>query len=85
MSDTVIYFSATWCGPCKAVGKAVEDLQADFPDVEFHKVDVDEQPEQASKHSVRAMPTLVRFQDGTEVARVVGAKPKSVLVQELGL
>jgi len=85
MANKVLYFSASWCAPCRVVGKHVDKLEAEFKEVEFEKIDVDEQPELALERSVRAVPTLVHLQDGQEVARVSGAHSKKDLIRDLQL
>ncbi|KAL4351362.1 hypothetical protein GQ457_06G041780 [Hibiscus cannabinus] len=70
----VIDFSASWCGPCKFMEPALNDMAARFTDVEFVKLDVDELPDVAQEFGVQAMPTFVLLKNGKEVDRVVGAQ-----------
>lgn len=70
----VIDFSATWCGPCKFMEPAFNDMSAKYTDVDFAKIDVDELADVAREFGVQAMPTFVLLKQGKEVARVVGAK-----------
>ncbi|GMI99202.1 thioredoxin 2, THIOREDOXIN H2, Arabidopsis thioredoxin h2 [Hibiscus trionum] len=70
----VIDFSASWCGPCKFMEPALNDMAAKFTDVEFVKLDVDELPDVAQEFGVQAMPTFVLLKNGEEVDRVVGAQ-----------
>ncbi len=72
----VLYFGAEWCAPCKRLGPIVEELRAENPDVTFRKIDVDAEPGEAKTYQVRALPTLVYLEDGTEVFRVRGFTPK---------
>lgn len=63
----VVYFSAPWCAPCKAVQPAIEELEADElkqARVKFLKLDVEEMPAIAMKYSVRSLPTLMAFSGG---------------------
>lgn len=85
MIDQVLYFSATWCAPCRVVAANVERLRQRYPQVEFRKVDVDEYAEEASTQGIRSVPTLVHIRDGIEVGRVVGAKTVDDLAKGLGL
>ncbi|KAJ3070310.1 Hsp90 cochaperone [Podochytrium sp. JEL0797] len=71
---TVVDFTATWCGPCKAVAPRFEALAAQFPNVTFLKVDVDEMKEIAQRYEVTAMPTFMFFQNGAKLDQVVGAE-----------
>lgn len=70
----LVDFWATWCGPCRALGPHLERLAEErSDDLQVVKVDVDAQPALAQKYEIRAMPTLVLFQGGKEIARHVGA------------
>ncbi len=59
-------FYATWCGPCKAMMPAIERLQESAP-FEVEKVNVDDNPDLASKYSIRGIPTLIFVDDSGEV------------------
>ena len=74
-SLVVIDFSATWCGPCKAIAPLFEELAQDTEGVYFLKVDVDENPDTAAKYSVSAMPTFLFIKNGEVVDRLMGANP----------
>jgi len=76
---TLVDFYADWCGPCRMVGPVVEDLSKSMTDVNFTKVDVDEEGELAGLFGVRSIPTLILFKDETEVDRIVGFAPKQKL------
>ncbi|RCV40415.1 hypothetical protein SEVIR_9G050800v4 [Setaria viridis] len=69
----VIYFSASWCGPCRFIEPALKQMASTFADVEFIKIDVDELAEVAGEWKVEAMPTFILVKRGKEVSRVVGA------------
>ncbi len=73
-------FYADWCGPCRMVAPVLEEIAAERRDVLVGKVNVDENPELASKFGVFSIPTLVVLKEGKEKARSVGAKPKEQLI-----
>jgi len=72
-------FYADWCGPCKTQDPIIEDLEADYDDVEFAKVDVDEDQELANQYQVRSLPTLVVENDDGIVDRFVGVTQRADL------
>ena len=70
-------FWAEWCGPCRMVGPAVEQLaQTMSSKVKFAKLNVDENREIAAKYGIQSIPSLILFRQGNEVARTIGAAPK---------
>ena len=74
----LIDFWAEWCGPCKQIGPALEELSDEFSDkVTIAKINIDENPETPGKYGVRGIPTLMLFKNGELVSTEVGAKPKS--------
>jgi len=72
-------FYADWCGPCKTQDPILEDLEADYEDVEFAKVDVDEEQDVANQYQVRSLPTLVVENDDGIVDRFVGVTQREDL------
>ena len=73
-------FWASWCGPCRMVSPIVDEIAAENPDKKVGKVNVDEEPELASKFDVMSIPTLLVFVDGELVNRAVGARPKEMIL-----
>jgi thioredoxin 1 len=76
----VVDFWAEWCGPCKMIGPALEEI-ADEMDgqVTIAKLNVDENPSTAGAYGIRSIPTLMLFKDGKLASTKVGAAPKSEL------
>lgn len=77
----VVDFWAEWCGPCKMIAPALEEIAAEMGGkVKIAKVNVDENPQTAAAYGVRSIPTLMMFKNGTQVSTQVGAAPKGKLV-----
>jgi thioredoxin 1 len=83
--ETVIVdFWAEWCGPCKMITPILEEIAGDHAGkVKIVKLNVDDNPNAARRYEVMSIPTLIVFQDGQPVKRMVGAKGKGQLLQEL--
>jgi thioredoxin 1 len=72
---TVVDFTASWCGPCKALAPVIEGLASDYADrVTVTKVDVDESPKLAARYGVRSVPTVMLFAQGGIKRVYVGAR-----------
>jgi len=72
----VVDFWAPWCGPCAAVGRVLEELEAEHPGVGFVTMNIDEHPHTAFNHGVLSLPTVILFADGEVRATVVGARSR---------
>jgi thioredoxin 1 len=80
----LVDFWAEWCGPCKMIAPILEEFAVEQSDkFTIGKLDVDLNIETATKFSVMSIPTLLLFKDGEVVARLVGAKPKGAMLQEI--
>jgi thioredoxin 1 len=76
----LVDFWAEWCGPCKMIGPALEELAAEFGDkLTVAKVNIDDNPVTPNNYAVRGIPTLILFKNGQPAATQVGALPKSRL------
>ena len=76
-------FYADWCGPCRMLAPIVEKVASARPDVEFCKVNVDDEPELASEFGVFSIPALFVIKDGKAVASAVGAQPEGKILEML--
>jgi thioredoxin 1 len=79
----VVDFWAAWCPPCRAMEPILAQLALEHPELEFVKLEADANHQTVIAHGVLAMPTLIVFAHGREVARLVGARSRRRLEQEL--
>ena len=76
----LVDFWAEWCGPCKIIGPALEELASEFRDkLKITKVNIDSNPKSPTNYAVRGIPTLILFKHGKPAATQVGALPKNQL------
>ena len=79
----LVDFWAPWCGPCRIIAPHLEELAGEREDLEIVKLNVDENPHTAATYGVMSIPMLLLFKQGQPVHQIIGALPKSRLVQEL--
>jgi thioredoxin 1 len=78
----LVDFWAEWCGPCKMIAPALEEIAQQFAGkVTVVKVNIDENPSTPAKYGVRGIPTLIIFKNGQVAAQKIGAVPKSKLIE----
>jgi thioredoxin 1 len=79
----LVDFWAPWCGPCRVVAPHLEARAGERDDLKIVKLNVDENPQTAASFNVMSIPTLLLFKNGAVAHQIVGALPKSRLVQEI--
>ena len=80
----LVDFFATWCGPCTMLAPILEQVADSKPEVKIVKVDVDEEPELATRYKVMSIPTLIVFEKGEVVKKSLGVISKAELLDLIG-
>ena len=81
---TVVDFWAEWCGPCKVIAPILEELAAEQENIKIAKVNVDDSPDLARRYEIMSIPALIVFENGEPAKKLIGAKPKGALLEEIG-
>ena len=80
----LVDFWAEWCGPCKMIAPILDEIATDQDgNLQVAKINVDDAPGVAREYQVMSIPTLILFKDGEPAARIVGAKGKGQLLEEI--
>ncbi|NCG41426.1 MAG: thioredoxin [Actinobacteria bacterium] len=83
-TPVLVDFWAERCGPCKMIAPILEEIATEEQGLSIAKVNVDESPDLARRYGIMSIPALILFQNGEPAKTMVGAKPKSALLEELG-
>ena len=81
----LVDFWAEWCGPCHAIAPVLDQIASERSELKVVKLNIDEEPAVAQRYGVMSIPTLILFKGGEPAAAAVGAMPKSMLEEKLGL
>jgi thioredoxin 1 len=79
----LVDFWAPWCGPCRIIAPHLEELDRERDDLLIVKLNVDDNPLTAAQYNVMSIPTLLLFKNGAPVHQIIGAVPKTRLLQEI--
>ncbi len=79
----LVDFWAAWCGPCKMIAPAVEEVAKDHPEIKVCKLNIDDEPQLAMQYGVMSIPTLMVFKNGEVAQTAIGLRPKNEIEELL--
>lgn len=77
----VVDFNASWCGPCKMLAPVLSKVSDEMSDIDFFGVDVDENPMVSMNYGIQSVPTLIFFENGLAVDKMIGFTPEQELLE----
>lgn len=80
-SPVLVDFYADWCGPCKVLGANLEEVSREITTTKIFKIDIDSNPDLATKYGIRGIPTAILFDKGVAMKTFVGNKSKNEIVE----
>jgi len=83
MKKEILDFWADGCGNCKMLEPSLAQIEQEFPDIQVTKLNIKDHEAEVLKYGIMSLPTLVFLKDGEEVAKMVGLKPKSLIVKKI--
>jgi thioredoxin 1 len=82
-TPVLVDFWAPWCGPCRVIAPSLEEINEEQANLRVVKLNVDDNQQTAANYDVMSIPTIILFKNGEVATRIIGARPKKRLVEEL--
>jgi thioredoxin 1 len=79
---TVVDLFATWCGPCKMLSPVLDEISEEITTTKFYKIDVDDNQDVAREYNVMSIPTILIFENGNLVNKIVGLRSREDLIEQ---